>query len=144
MEKDRMFMKSFLTDIKNVLLWSYERGSWQYDLLCLLIVATIFLMPGHYFGDRDRPPTREAVAGAPAQANNGHQSASKTSEATLEISLVELQAFLQKKNRAELMDSLQEALIVYLQDQFGRDVTLVRYEQFTNSSGQTAYRVWYK
>jgi hypothetical protein len=144
MEKDKTFMKSLLTDIKNVLLWSYERGSWQYDLLCLLIVATIFLMPSHYFGDRDRPPTGRAVLKAAAQANNEHQSASNTGEAMLEISAVELQAFLQKKNKIELMNSMQETINVYLQDHLGRNVTGVRYEEFKNSSGQIAYRVWYR
>jgi hypothetical protein len=137
-------MKSFLTDIKNVLLWSYERGSWQYDLLCLLIVATIFLMPSHYFGDRDRPPTRRAVTRAAAQANDMPQSASNTGEAMLEISEVELQAFLQKKNKIESMNSMQETIKVYLQDRFGQSVTGVRYEEFKNSSGQIFYRVWYR
>jgi hypothetical protein len=47
-------MKSMLVGIKNVLLWSYARGTWQYDALCLLIVLTVFLVPSSFFGDRDR------------------------------------------------------------------------------------------
>lgn len=35
--------------VKNVLLWSYERGSWQYDVLCILILAFIFLTPSDWF-----------------------------------------------------------------------------------------------
>ncbi|MGI8782676.1 MAG: hypothetical protein ACR2L2_03360 [Acidobacteriota bacterium] len=38
--------------IKRVLLWSYERGTWQYDALCLVILAFVFLTPRALF---DRP-----------------------------------------------------------------------------------------
>ncbi len=31
--------------------WSYERGSWQYDIICLLILGFIFLS-GSWTGDR--------------------------------------------------------------------------------------------
>ena len=47
-------MKSIFVVIKNVILWSHERGTWQYDVLCLLIIGTVFLVPSKYFGDRDR------------------------------------------------------------------------------------------
>lgn len=32
--------------------WSYERGSWQYDVIVLAIVAFIFLSPRSWFQDR--------------------------------------------------------------------------------------------
>lgn len=38
------------------ILWSYERGSWQYDLIVLAILAFIFLSPRAWFNDR---PTLE-------------------------------------------------------------------------------------
>ncbi|HKQ73619.1 MAG TPA: hypothetical protein VJ810_07840 [Blastocatellia bacterium] len=47
-------MKSVLVGIKNIILWSHSRGTWQYDALCLLIVLAVFLVPSSYFGDRDR------------------------------------------------------------------------------------------
>ncbi|MCS6886419.1 MAG: hypothetical protein RMM17_06620 [Acidobacteriota bacterium] len=31
--------------IKKIVLWSYDRGTWQYDLLAVLILAFIFLTP---------------------------------------------------------------------------------------------------
>ena len=39
-----------------VIFWRYPRGSWQYDILCLLILAFIFLTPravfdGSYFDE---------------------------------------------------------------------------------------------
>jgi hypothetical protein len=38
--------------IKSIILWSYERGSWQYDLLCVVILAFIFLTPNRFLDER--------------------------------------------------------------------------------------------
>lgn len=38
--------------MKRFLLWSFERGSTQYDLICLVILAFIFLAPPSVFNDR--------------------------------------------------------------------------------------------
>ena len=35
--------------MKNVINWSYERASWQWDVLCILIMAFIFLTPKAWF-----------------------------------------------------------------------------------------------
>lgn len=32
--------------------WSYERGSWQYDVICAVILAFIFITPSSWFHDR--------------------------------------------------------------------------------------------
>jgi len=38
--------------MKKYLLWSFERGSRPYDVICLVIVAFIFLTPRKTFNDR--------------------------------------------------------------------------------------------
>ena len=45
-------MKIILSTLKKILFWSYERGSWQYDFMCVLILAFIFLSPNHIFESR--------------------------------------------------------------------------------------------
>lgn len=42
----------FFGVVKSIILWSYERGSWQYDLLCIVILAFIFLTPNYIFDRR--------------------------------------------------------------------------------------------
>ena len=32
--------------------WTYQRGSWQYDVICAVILAFIFLTPASWFHDR--------------------------------------------------------------------------------------------
>jgi len=38
--------------MKRFLLWSFERGSVQYDVICVVILAFIFLTPSTIFHDR--------------------------------------------------------------------------------------------
>ena len=45
-------MKIILSTLKKILFWSYDRGSWQYDLMCVLILAFIFLAPNKFFQTR--------------------------------------------------------------------------------------------
>ena len=45
-------MTIILSTLKKVLFWSYERGSWQYDLMCVLILAFIFLSPNSIYQSR--------------------------------------------------------------------------------------------
>src|SRR5205085_5695625 len=35
--------------IKKIIFWNYGRSSWQYDVLCALILAFIFLTPKSWF-----------------------------------------------------------------------------------------------
>ena len=51
-------MKRILRGIWGFVFWNYERGTWQYDLMCALILAFIFVTPTRFF--RDRPTLTEA------------------------------------------------------------------------------------
>ena len=66
-------MKIILSTLKKILFWSYERGSWQYDVMCVLILAFIFLSPNRIFQTRASagPPiiVRSADIG-PVDRNN--------------------------------------------------------------------------
>ncbi len=46
-------MKLIGAILKKTFLWSYERGSWQYDILCGLILAFIFFGPNQIFHSAD-------------------------------------------------------------------------------------------
>ena len=39
----------FLSSVFRIVFWTYQRGSWQYDLICILILAFIFLTPKTVF-----------------------------------------------------------------------------------------------
>ena len=69
-------MKLLFTTLKKMLFWSYERGSWQYDLMCVLILAFVFFAPNRFYpfethgsGDVFRTPqTVRMVPAAPSWA----------------------------------------------------------------------------
>lgn len=48
--------------IKKCFLWTYARNTWQWDVLCVLILAFIFLSPKTWFVNGER------------QRSSGHQS----------------------------------------------------------------------
>jgi hypothetical protein len=56
-----------------ILFWSYERGSWQYDLAVIAILIFVLLTPGRWFHDQ---PTREVPA-ASAQVEFLSESANR-------------------------------------------------------------------
>ncbi len=132
-------MKSVFVGFKNILLWSYDRGTWQYDLLCLLIISSLFLIPSRFFGDRDRIVVKTAGTG------EVWLPASKVGETVQEVAVKDLQAFLEKQNRTELMlNSPEQALVLYLRDQLRQDVVVSKFEPFMTPQGRVGYRVWIK
>jgi hypothetical protein len=44
--------------MKDIILWKYERASWQWDVLCLLIMAFIFFTPKAWFDKREKLATQ--------------------------------------------------------------------------------------
>jgi hypothetical protein len=134
-------MKNLYVGVKNVLLWSHERGSWQYDLLCLLIIAVIFLIPSSYFEDRDRTPPQ-----AKWRAATANESTTEVPTTGAVIWSEELKAFLERGNKPpEMMNLPKEAILQYLADRHQREIVMAgEPEPFTNAEGKVAYRVWYR
>jgi len=44
--------------VKDIILWKYERASWQWDLLCFLIILFIFLTPKQWFDRKETLATQ--------------------------------------------------------------------------------------
>ena len=58
-------MKYIFRTIKNIFFWSYARNTWQYDVLCALILAFVFLTPNSWYknselGSSQPHPSRSA------------------------------------------------------------------------------------
>lgn len=58
--------------MKSVIQWNYERGTWQYDVFCLLIIAFIFLTPKTWFEKADKA-TQTVAATVKAEMPAGLQ-----------------------------------------------------------------------
>jgi hypothetical protein len=50
--------------LKNVFFWTYDRGSWQWDLSCLFFILVIFTTPQDFLLNYSRfPLTPEEIRG---------------------------------------------------------------------------------
>ncbi len=61
--------------MKNIINWNYERASWQWDVLCILIMCFIFLTPKAWFNYQKAVATNDASATVKSDyvARNGGQ-----------------------------------------------------------------------
>jgi hypothetical protein len=66
--------------IRNIFVWTFERGTLQYDIICALILAFIFFVPRSCFTARHSavPPSGSVQAGQHAQPEQANTGASRS------------------------------------------------------------------
>jgi hypothetical protein len=47
-------VRGLFTTLKKIFFWNYARNSWQWDLLCVVILIFIFLTPKSWFSSGER------------------------------------------------------------------------------------------
>src|SRR6185312_3981514 len=47
-------VRGLLTTLKKIFFWNYARNTWQWDLLCVVILVFIFLTPKSWFSGGER------------------------------------------------------------------------------------------
>ena len=47
-------MRGLLTTLKKIFFWNYARNTWQWDVLCVVILIFIFLTPKSWLGERPK------------------------------------------------------------------------------------------
>ncbi len=52
--------------MKRLIFWDHERGTWQYDVMCLAIIAFIFFSPKVWFDNGNKKATLPARASVQA------------------------------------------------------------------------------
>ncbi len=123
-------MEKLFSTIKNTFLWNHERGTWQYDLLVILIIATVFLVPGQFFGDRDRPlrtPNEEIVRRWNIESNK-------------------VATFATRSGKTErLKNDPREVVQLYLREVIRPDIEVADCIVETDPRGKvTGYSVWFQ
>jgi len=59
--------------LSRILFWSYERGSWQYDLAVIAILIFVLLTPSRWFHDQPTRGTPTASAQVELLSEKGNQ-----------------------------------------------------------------------
>jgi hypothetical protein len=52
-------VRGLFTTLKKIFFWNYERNTWQWDLLCVVILTFIFLTPKSWFASGERPQNKQ-------------------------------------------------------------------------------------
>jgi hypothetical protein len=105
------------------LFWTYERGTWQYDIMVALILAFIFLTPRHWFHDQPSSPADVVLV-----SNRAHEKVYQ-----LRAGLIAATANPAVQNEAEKLLRLHT----------GKPVQVIRIEPAMDSDGQVvSYAVW--
>ena len=107
------------------LFWTYERGSWQYDIMVALILAFIFLTPREWFHDQPVSPRAPDVI---LLSSGTHGKVYQ-----LPAALIDASAGTSLKKEAERV----------LRSHTGKPVQIIRIEPDVDSHGQVvSYAVW--
>ena len=52
--------------LRRLILWDYQRGVWQYDVICGVILLFIFLSPREWFHDQPDIPNAAEITSLPS------------------------------------------------------------------------------
>jgi len=98
-----------LRTLKKILFWSYDRGTWQYDIMCVLILAFVFFAPNSSFRNR------EATAGTQSPGES---------------------VFVSNYELASTGSAgLEREIAKHLSEKYGYEVTVSRIEPMLDSAG---------
>ena len=112
-------MRIVLSTLKKILFWSYDRGTWQYDIMCVLILAFIFFGPNSIFHNHSSGPV--FISGKIIQEIKESY----------------------KSKPGEETDVKKEQIEDYLARKDGRNVHISRIERVVDDSDRiTGYNVW--
>ena len=114
--------------MKRFLLWSFDRGSIQYDVICGLILAFIFLTPSHAFNDR---PDYMRISSGDPQVKKTIANGSEVFTVKLESAVL----WDNEEHREAAVETLEKFLKV--------PVTSVKKQPIYTTTGMTvAYAIW--
>ena len=119
--------------LKRYLFWTYERGSFHYDVMVTLILMFIFISP-HFIDFGDRPVMEEHV--------HGHDVMVQASASGVFVYQVSAQAAKQTGTASVDGLTLEQELAGTIQPITG-PVTIDRYEKLHDANGKVeAYKVF--
>ena len=121
--------RKFFAAIYRGLFWTYERGTWQYDVMVALILAFIFLTPRGWFHDQPAPP---GASGVVLLSSNDHEKVYQLRAALIGPGL-----------DATAEEDVREGAARILQTYIGKAVQITQIKPETDARGQVvSYAVW--
>jgi hypothetical protein len=111
-----------------VLFWSYERGSWPYDVMVVAIVMFVLLTPRSWFNDQ--PQMGAPASGAQVQLLD------ENSSTDIRVYRVEARLLAPPKRTPELEQETHEILSRNVQELKGHTFQIVQIEPVRGADGE--------
>jgi len=113
-------MRIVLATLKKIIFWSYERGSWQYDIMVVAILAFIFFAPNDKFHSHRSSQADQTPASQPI--------------------------FVSREEVGDVgRDGLEQKISEMLTSKYGHKVEFTRVERVVDDSQRlTGYLAWEK
>jgi hypothetical protein len=127
-------MASLGTILKRTFFWSYERGTWQYDVAVVVILIFVLLTPRSWFHDLPQVgvPNSPERAQIVAISDSGHR----------QVYRVDARVLAPPERTPELQNELHNALKKLLPDLSNGRFSITRIEPVRDEKGTvTAYEV---
>jgi hypothetical protein len=122
--------------LSNYFWWTYERGSFHYDVMVTLILLFLFLSP-HVIDFKDRPVETVALRSSEVLFKEAGQSNGNARF------MVQIRADQQGGPQPGQSDQERQAAILRVVEPISGDVTLEHYEPVLDSHGKVvAYNAW--
>lgn len=122
--------------IKRTLFWSYDRGTWQYDILVVAIVLSVFFSPRSWFNDKAQ------VTPAPPA---GQVTLQQQDASGLRTYRVDFHLLVSAPRSTEIERRAHDVLRKNIDELRGKTFQIVRIEPVTDQDGTVHYYdVWVK
>ena len=128
-------MRTVWRGLVRVVFWSYERGTWPYDLAVAVIVLFVLLSPRSWFDDRPIVTTMPSAAAVPAEVERrGADPIDGAAIYRVDARLLSL------KGDSDLQAQLHDAVSKHAHEPpRNHDFEILRIAPVRNSEGEIAY-----
>jgi hypothetical protein len=122
--------------LRSYFFWTYERGSFHFDVMVSLILIFLFISP-HYIDFKDRPVETVALHGSEVLVKEaGREGASS-------VFVFQIRSDQTGGPTAKQTDDERRAAILRIVEPISGEVTLERYEPVLDAHGKVvAYNAW--
>ena len=122
--------------LRSYFFWTYERGSFHFDVMVTLILIFLFVSP-HVIDFRDRPVETVALQGSEVLVKEAGSSGGNSRF------IFQIRADQQGGPQARQTDDERRAAILRVIEPISGEVTLERYEPVLDAHGKVvAYNAW--
>lgn len=123
--------------IRRTIFWSYDRGTWQYDLLVVAIVLFVFLSPRGWF--HDQPQGAQPVANADVSAVGGPGEDAAQGIKTYRVDVSAVGGLALRQRTPELERKVHDALRKSVPELKSRSFRIERIEAVVREDGSVLY-----